>query len=80
MSDAMLGTCELCKHWDADARRKSQAWRIKHPDVQTVYESGECREFRDKVEIDVRGDGYVELVETEADFGCVLFAPLEGAT
>lgn len=80
MSEPAPGTCELCKHWDEGALRKAKEWREKYTDTKVVYESGKCRDIRAKVEIDCRGDGYVESVETDADFGCILFTPLEDAT
>ncbi len=83
MTDATPGTCELCRHWDEAARREASSVRQRGVELGedfTPYNDGSCKEVRTKMDILVYGDGYLESVDTDADFGCVLFAPLEGAT
>lgn len=40
---------------------------------KTNYSDGLCSEIKEKVYIDVKGDGYLDYIETEEDFGCTLW-------
>lgn len=69
--------CETCKHWNDSAYLKAielgtSEWITDESDMGD-YLSGECNEIKDKVDFLVLGDGYLECIDTEASFGCVLW-------
>lgn len=77
---AEFGLCRDCKHWKIlDAFKESLAEfpRDKHPGDGWV--DGECEELKRGVEIYLKtgwDGGYVDKIETDANFGCRLFEPI----
>lgn len=60
----MKQRCDVCKHWK-----------------YTCYSMGECEKIKEKINIDlVTGwdGGYVDAIETDADFACNQFEEIEG--
>ena len=56
----MKKQCNNCKFWS------------KTTDYEITTNEGLCSEIREKVYIDVQGDGYLNYIETEEDFYCSL--------
>jgi len=65
-----VSICVNCKHWTADT----------YESLEPKHSFGECSTIRDKLDIEVHygwDGGYVMTVETEGDFGCVLWTANE---
>jgi hypothetical protein len=51
--------CKDCRYWK-----------------ETLYSMGECEEIKQNIDIELEtgwDGGYVKNIETDSDFGCVLF-------
>ena len=55
--------CDQCKFW-----KRSSGYDNDY---------GRCREIGSEIEIDVRGDAYIEKIETPQDFFCAKFKEKE---
>ena len=55
--------CDECKFW-----KRSSGYDNDY---------GRCREIGSEIEIDVRGDAYIEKIETPQDFFCAKFKEKE---
>lgn len=71
------GTCAVCKHWEERERLRAARWAKTAEPEHEYYVDAECHKIREKVEILVYGDGYIESVDTDSDFGCILFEESE---
>ena len=62
---AVMPRCSTCKHWKQNS----------FFDYDGVINTGTCREIKMKLDFifhPERIDGYVENIEVNSDFGCVL--------
>jgi hypothetical protein len=67
-----MKTCRTCKHWTYNVTAYTE-----YNSRETAL-SGECSEkLGSKVDLVVYGDGYLESVDTEPDFGCTAHEPVE---
>jgi len=60
--------CSSCKFWDQNSN-----W-----DYPNAINTGYCKEIRDGIEVDIHygwDGGYINYVETNSNFGCVLHIP-----
>lgn len=76
-SSASFGFCRDCKHWMLSRREQLAEYPRTRP-VSEGYLDGVCKHLHRNIIITASGgwDGAtVDSVETDANFGCVLFEP-----
>lgn len=56
-----MNRCKTCIHWE------------RTTNYEVTPNDGLCAQIREKVYIDVKGDGFLDYIETEEDFGCILW-------
>ena len=58
-----MNKCKTCIHWE----------KTTNYDSDIVPNDGICTKILEKLFVSIRFDGYLNYIETEDDFGCMLW-------